>query len=179
VGCRFDDWIYWPSLLQLHLNITLHTLNPFLITNLSMYFYWFSDWSVVYYCSVRLSSAPVWLSPVESSRVESSLTLRPTVRRPVCLGIKHSSGAYDQTFITVRQLRVCWCGAFSLTRRRVCRLHLLLALASAVILGSVFRGTRDHILLYQIRDFPFCRLLSCLADASPFIASAEPYRKDP
>jgi hypothetical protein len=27
------------------------------------------------------------------------------------------------------------------------------------ILGSEFRGTRDHILLSQIRDFPFLRLL--------------------
>jgi hypothetical protein len=36
----------------------------------------------------------------------------------------------------------------SLTRRRVCRLQLLLVLASAV-----------NILLSQIRDFPFCRLL--------------------
>jgi hypothetical protein len=32
-------------------------------------------------------------------------------------------------------------------------------LASAVIVGSEFRGTRDHILLSQIRDFPFRRLL--------------------
>jgi hypothetical protein len=30
---------------------------------------------------------------------------------------------------------------------------MLLALASAVILGSESRGTRDHILLSQIRDF--------------------------
>jgi hypothetical protein len=31
---------------------------------------------------------------------------------------------------------------------------LLLALASAVILRSEFRGTRDRILLFQIRDSP-------------------------
>jgi hypothetical protein len=84
-----------------------------------------------------------------------SLMLRPTVSRPVCYGIKHLSGAYDQNFATVRQLRVCWCGELSLTRGQVCRLQLLLALASAVILGSESRVTPDHILLTQIRDFLF------------------------
>jgi hypothetical protein len=34
----------------------------------------------------------------------------------------------------------------------VCRLQLLLDLASAVILGSESRGTHDHILLSLIRD---------------------------
>jgi hypothetical protein len=48
---------------------------------------------------------------------------------------------------------------FSLMRGWVCHLQLLLAVASAFILGSEFCGTRDHILLSQIRDFPFCRLL--------------------
>jgi hypothetical protein len=66
---------------------------------------------------------------------------------------KHPSRAYDHIFITVRPLRVCWYGALSLTRGRVCRLQLLLVLASAVIFGSFSSGTRDHILLSQIRDF--------------------------
>jgi hypothetical protein len=75
--------------------------------------------------------------------------------------MKHQSGAYGQIFIAVRnteyvgQLRVCWRRALSLTRGWVSRLQLLLTLASAVILGSESRGTRDHILLSQIWDFPF------------------------
>jgi hypothetical protein len=118
-----------------------------------------TSWSVVSW--TRLNSA--WLIESESL----SLMLRTTVG----LGIKHPSGAYDQIFITVRQLRVCWCGVPSLTRARVCRLQLLLALASAVIFESDSRGTCDHILLSHIWDFPFRRLLrlagSRLRDSTP------------
>jgi hypothetical protein len=117
--------------------------------------------------------------------------LRPTVS----LGIKHPSEAYDQIFITVRQLLVCWCRALFLTRGQVCCLQLLLVLASTVILGSESRGTRDHILLSQIRDFSFRRLLRFArlewrysvppphgialtrVNPSPFITSGQPYRK--
>jgi hypothetical protein len=69
------------------------------------------------------------------------------------------SGAHDQIFITVWQLRPCLCGAPSLTRGRVCLLCMLLALASRVFLRSESLGISDHILLSQIWDFHFRRLL--------------------
>jgi hypothetical protein len=79
-------------------------------------------------------SIPVWstssfwfTTTLTETWFESSLSLmsRPTVSNPVCLGINHPPGGYDQIFNTVRQLRV-WCGALSLTRGRVCCLQLLL-----------------------------------------------------
>jgi hypothetical protein len=103
-----------------------------------------------------------WLSSTKNStelNLRLSLIIRPTVSRPVCLGIKHPSGAYDQIFSTVDNYGLVLCGAPSLTRRRVCLLYLLLALASAVFPWSESLRTRDHILLSQIWDFPFRRLL--------------------
>jgi hypothetical protein len=106
--------------------------------------YWTAFWTLL-----RMNRWWInWTNP--SSRVESSIMLRRTVRRPVYLRIKHQCGAYDQIFITVRQLRVCWCGALSLTIGWVCRLQLLLVLASAVLLGSESLGTRNHILKSQM-----------------------------
>jgi hypothetical protein len=69
------------------------------------------------------------------------------------------SGAHDQIFIYVWQLRSCSCGVPSLTRDWICLLSVLLVLASTVFLGSESLGTWDHILLFLIWDFPFRRLL--------------------
>jgi hypothetical protein len=93
-----------------------------------------------------------------SSQVK--VTLRLTVSQSVSKSwCRAPSGVHDQIFITVWQLRSYFCGTPSLTRGRVCLLCMLLALASAVFLGSEYLGTRSHILLSQIWDFPFRRLL--------------------
>jgi hypothetical protein len=77
------------------------------------------------------------------------------VNQPVRLEIeKHPSGAYDRIFVTIRQLRVYWCVGLSLTRGRVCRLKLLLVLASAVILGSESRGTHGSYFTVSVVRLP-------------------------
>jgi hypothetical protein len=141
-------WFFIGTALQLQSIITAHSQS------------WLPMPLLILLLVLRLTLF-LWISNLYSSqiRVESSLTLRPTVRRPVYLGIKYPSGTYEEIFITVRQLRVGWCGALFLMRGLVCRLQLLLVLASAVILGSESLGTRDRILLSQIWDSCFRRLL--------------------
>jgi hypothetical protein len=64
-------------------------------------------------------------------------------------------------------------GALS-DERTVCCLQLLLASASVVILGSESLGTRDRILLSQILDFHFRRLLRLAGCRDLFILNRSP-----
>jgi hypothetical protein len=76
--------------------------------------------------------------------------LLSTVSRPVCLGVKHSYGAKYHIFYNCQRVAgLLMCGAHSY--KRTDRLFTIaVGLASAVILGSDFHGTHDHILLSQI-----------------------------
>jgi hypothetical protein len=92
------------------------------------------------------------LSANSLTQVKVKLKSRQMVNWPICLRVRHPSGAHLQISTTVRQLRVCW-WALSLTRGWVSNLQLLLGLASAVILGYESRMIHDPILLSQIWDF--------------------------
>jgi hypothetical protein len=82
-------------------------------------------------------------------------SFRLTVSRSVCPGVRPPSGAHGQFFFLI--ILNSFGGFYvvsSLTGWRVCNSQLLLSLASAVFLGSDFRGTHDQILLSQIWACP-------------------------
>jgi hypothetical protein len=88
------------------------------------------------------------------NHMEHNNTLCGPVSRPVRLGYKALICGLRQDFYFCQTGAGLLMRAPSLTRGRVCRLELPLALASPVILGSRTLGTHGHILLFHIRDFP-------------------------
>jgi hypothetical protein len=89
----------------------------------------------------------------DKSEVEVEVNLRPTVSRPVCLGVGLPSGAIDQIFVFCPTIAgFLMCGTLSDERTgSVIYLYKLLGLARAVTLVSKSRRTHDHILLSHLR----------------------------
>jgi hypothetical protein len=105
----------------------------------------------------------LWLNWI---RVELSLMLRPTVSRPVCLGIKHPSGAYDQIIITERQFLVC-CGAPPLTRGRRDWIQVKVKVTLRLTVSqSVSLGVETHLgLMTRYIRITIWQLRSCFCGA--------------
>jgi hypothetical protein len=102
------------------------------------------------------TSTDNWLfasdSHAELTKLRLRVTLLLAVYRPSVLAT--SPWGSRRVFFQLNTWSHNPCVISSLTRGWVCLLQLLLALASAVILRSESRGTHNHILLFQIRDFP-------------------------
>jgi hypothetical protein len=70
------------------------------------------------YLTNYLTHQPTQSTVLNCTESESESYVTTDGQSPVCLGIEHPSGAYDQIFITVGQLCVYWRRALSLTRRQ-------------------------------------------------------------
>jgi hypothetical protein len=101
-----------------------------------------------------LHSRSCTLSCTAVINVKVKVTLRLTVSQSVSLGVEpHKCLLLFDNYSLVFVGRPLWREDESVF------LHRLLVLASAVFLGSESLGTRHHILLTQIWDIPYRRLL--------------------
>jgi hypothetical protein len=116
-------------------------------------------WKCICFCpQIKVWMAPILLGPLERVnctahvKIIVKVILRPTVSRPVCLGVKHPCGA--SSFFSVRHLRVCGCGAPFLKERT--GLSFTIAAGPRQRSQSRVRIPLDswHILLSQILDSP-------------------------
>jgi hypothetical protein len=91
-------------------------------------------------------------------KVKVKVTLRLTVSESVSLGVEPHLGLMTRYLLLFDSFGLVFVGR-PLWREDGWLFYMLLALASVVFLRSESPGTRDHILLSQIRDFPLRRLL--------------------
>jgi hypothetical protein len=151
------SWIYWTPwytqlVTALHSSLSHIHWCPLYVTLLSLEIPWTTKSCIspvrtslltAKSSQVKLSLRPVSLASLASLSWSQATTWDPW---PIFLSLSLE--------IIFRELRVCYYGASSLTRDRVSNLQLLLTLASAVFLGSEFRGTHNQFLWYQIWDSP-------------------------
>jgi hypothetical protein len=127
-----------PPLMPTILNSPQHTLSPFQPAVSSAV-----PWQRLLTVEILLLhlSDPSFTASRAELNYQLSLLLRPTVSRPVCLGIKHPFGAYGQIFSTSVTVTVLFLWSVLSDERSGLSFYVLLALASAVFFGSKSLGT--------------------------------------
>jgi hypothetical protein len=140
-GFGFDDRIYWTLI---KLITTFHKSQS--STGHSRLDFWphYTD-PLLHYCWSKV-------------KVKVKVTLRLTASQSVSPGVEPHLGLMTGYLLHFDSYGLVFLGR-PLTRGWVCLLYMQLALASVVFLGSESFETRDRILLSQIWDFPFRRLL--------------------
>jgi hypothetical protein len=157
---RPNKWVYWTNKLQKYHTTKCNThFRIFFYSQLVILGCWLLTWLLWFLPRLAWTIAVCQLTLLRQSQSQSQSHIAidgQSISKSWC---RAPSGAHDQIFITFWQLRSYFCGAPSLTRGRVCLLFMLLALSSAVFLGSESLGTSVHILRSKICNFPFRRLL--------------------
>jgi hypothetical protein len=89
-------------------------------------------------------------------KVKVKVTLRLTVSQSVSFGVEPHLGLMTRYLLLFDSYGLVFCGAPSLTRGRVCLLHMLLVLASAVFLWSesLWTHVRPYFTVSDLR-LPF------------------------
>jgi hypothetical protein len=83
----------------------------------------------------------------ERTQVKVKVSLRLTINQSVSFGVEPHLGLITRYLLLFESYGLVLCGVPSLTRGRVCLLYMLLALASAVFLGSESLGTASDLRL--------------------------------
>jgi hypothetical protein len=133
--------------------ITWRVLNDLNVRK-KVYFNSVSLFTNLFICLLFLFSSCLFFFVRMFRSVRARVALRLAVYRQSVLLVDKPVETHDKYFF---QLNICCSSPYvtsSLMRGWVCRLQLLLAVASAVILGSDSRRTHDQILLSQIWGSP-------------------------
>jgi hypothetical protein len=128
------------------------------LTNIREARIWFPGRQMYYFLPHSLQTGSGAHSPLNQLVPDTQVRIKVTLRLTVLVS-SPMWGPWPDNYYLCDSYGLLLVGRPLWREVGVCLLYVLLDLASAVFLGSESLGTRDHILLSHIWDFPFRRLL--------------------